>query len=160
MGVLALSIGLWCLVMYSLRVAFFGNPLYQTVVESEQGLLRRAEQMLAERRAPASDAEAAFMRRFSRLTLLEFGAFLAEVGLLAFFLWRRTVVWVCAVLLAKNLVVIILGIFMARRHAAHGVFRSLLKLPPWYIWVDRAAALVSGIGLLVTLLVVNRVLPW
>ena len=159
MGILALSIGLWCLAIYCLRVALLGNPLYQIVVQGGQGLLTRAEQMLEDRRAPASDAEVMFMRRFSRLTLLEFAAFLGEVGLLFFLLWRRTLVWICAVLLVKNLAVIILGIFMARRHAAHGVFRSLLQLPAWYVWVDRTAALVSGIGLLVTFLVVNRVLP-
>lgn len=160
MHLLPLSIGLWCLVIYSLRVAFFGNPLYQGVVACEGEFLQRAEQILTGHREPANEAEAGFMRRFSRLTILEFAAFLAEVGLLAYLLWQWRVVWLCAVLLAKNLVVILLGIAFTQKRTEQGVFRSLLKLPAWYVRVDRLSALVSGIGLLVTFLVVNGVLPW
>ena len=41
MLVLLLSITLWCVVVYSFRVAVFGNPLYVQLVRTEPDALDR-----------------------------------------------------------------------------------------------------------------------
>ena len=78
MAFFLLSLSLWSLVVYALWTTVFGNPLHQCVVRATPEELLRAEQIAMEGRDPVNDMEVAFVRRFSRLTLLEFGAFLLE----------------------------------------------------------------------------------
>mgnify|MGYP006292167517 FL=1 len=152
---LFISIGLWAIVLYSFRVAFFGNPLWQLLQETDPGVIEGAEDLTQSGGASATTDEVAFLRRFSRLTLLELGLFLLEVFLLIYLWVSGTLAWLAAGLLAKDLVLVGVSAFLARGRGSDGVFTSLLKLPKPFVWTDRASALVSCIGFLVLFLAVN-----
>ena len=102
------------------------------------------------------DGKRAFLRRFSRLTLLELLMLVLEVVLLAHLWVTGTMAWLCAGLLAKDLLLLALSAAMARPQLRGGLFEALLGLPRWLVWTDRASALVSGLGGLILLLAVNE----
>lgn len=161
MEFLTVSIALWGVVLYSLRVAVVGNPLYVMVRRATPDLLFRAEQVMREGRDTANDVERGFMRRVSRFMMLEFVAFAGEIGVLLYFLRDPRFGWIAGALLAKN--VILLGVsfgFVRRLYRGDGMFDRFLNLPPWYVWTDRLSALASGLGLLAVFLAFNRVLRW
>jgi hypothetical protein len=157
--VLVLSIGLWCVVVCSLRVALFGNPLYRHVARADPDLLTGAERIATHANYSATDSEVRFLQRFSRLTLLELGVFLLEIGLLLYLWLSRTMEWLAFALLMKNLILMAVSAAIARAHSGEGIFESLLALPGWLIAADRVSAFVSGAGCLVLFLVVNNILP-
>lgn len=157
---LVLSIGLWCVVLYNLRVAFWGNPLYLHLMRTDAEFLRRAEEVATGVRPAAATPELQFLRQFARLTLLELVMFLLEVGLLVSLWLSRTMQWLSAGLLMKNLLLLAVSAAMARALTRDSLFESLLGLPAWLIRTDRLAALISGAGGLVLFLAVNGIILW
>jgi len=154
------NLSLWSLVVYSLRVAVLGNPLHQCVVEATPEELQRAEQITLEGRDPVSDTEIDFVRRFSRLTMLEFAAFLLEMGLLIYLVVMNQWFWLSLGLLLKNMLVLGLSAGYARAVIAGNLFQSLRHLPVWYLWLDRGSALISAVGLLILFLMANQLSFW
>ena len=152
-----LSCCLWGVVVYSLRVAVWGNPLYLCLKRADPELLERAEQVVLGAGITPTEDEAVFVRTFGRLTILELVLFVLEVGLLIFLWMQETVVWLCLSLLAKDLVLIALSAAVAQSRTQSGPFVSLLELPPWMIWTDRLSALASGAGFMVLFLSVNKI---
>ena len=145
------------MVVYSLRVALWGNPLYLCLKRADPKLLERAEQVVLGSGITPTEDEALFVRTFGRLTLLELFLFLLEVGLLVYLWVQETVLWLTVSLFAKDLVLIALSAAVAQSRTQSGPFVSLLELPSWMVWVDRLSALVSGAGFLVLFLSVNRI---
>jgi hypothetical protein len=87
------------------------------------------------------------------------GAFILEVGSLITLLIAARMVWLAAVLLVKNGVLIVLSIGIARSlRREKGLFESLRCLPVWLVWTDRLSALASGIGFLLFFLGLNGLL--
>lgn len=154
---LLLSIGLWCVVVYSLRIGVFGNPLYRHIAGVDPELLRRIDAFTNAGELPQTSAEAAFLKRFSRLTLLELGAFVLEIGLLTALWHQGRLVWLCLALLLKNLALFAGSVMLARGGPRDGLFGSLLTLPEWLIRLDRASAWVSGVGCLILFLAINEI---
>lgn len=158
---LPLSIAVWCVVIYSFRIALFGNPLHKLLVTTDARLLSRTEAIVHEGQAPPSDDPAAeLLRRFSRLTLLELGAFILEMVLLIFFvlsdLLPRAMVWMCVALIGKNILVLAGSIYYARIQASRNeLFGSLRALPGWLLWLDRISALLSGVAFLLLFAALN-----
>ena len=145
------------MVVYSLRVAVWGNPLYLCLKRADLELLERAEQLVLGSGTTPTEDEAAFVRTFGRLTILEFFLFVLEVGLLVYLWVQETVVWLTVGLLAKDLVLIALSAAVAQSRIQSGPFVSLLELPSWMIWTDRLSALASGAGFMALFLSVNNI---
>ncbi len=145
--------------MYSFRVALWGNPIYYCVSRADPALISRLEQLTLSGQAPEAGPELSFLRSFSRLTLLELGAFLLEIGLLTYFLASRTLGWLAGLLLLKNAVMVVLSLCVARRCGTGGIFGSLRDLPGWLVWTDRVSFLATGIGGLLFFLKLNNLLP-
>ncbi|OGV72020.1 MAG: hypothetical protein A3K19_19990 [Lentisphaerae bacterium RIFOXYB12_FULL_65_16] len=162
MLVLLLSITLWCVVVYSFRVAVFGNPLYVQLVRTEPDALDRVEQVAMGQVLEPQPDEILFLRRFSRTVVLELAVFVLEIALFTYLWLTRVMPWLSFLLLAKNLVLIALSASMAGAQPAteERLFRRLLALPPWLIRLDRASSLASGAGSLVLFLKVNNLIPW
>ena len=157
---LALSIGLWCVVVCNLRVAFAGNPLYLHLVRANAEFLRGLDKVASGGRAAASEPEVRFLRRFSRLTLLELAVFVLEMSLLVYLWLSRTMEWLSFALLVKNLFLFALSAAMAPALMRESLFQSLVVLPSWLIRLDRLSALISGAGAFVLFLGVNGIQPW
>lgn len=154
---LFLSIGLWGVVVYSLRIGLFGNPLSRHIAGVDPELLRRIDALTNAGELPQTAAEAAFLTRFSRLTLLELGAFVIEIGLLTILWHQGRLVWLCLALLLKNLVLFAVSVMLARGRPRDGLFGSLLTLPEWLVRLDRLSAWASGIGCLILFLAINEI---
>ena len=157
---LVVSIGMWAIVVYSVRVAVFGNPRYVWVRDADPLLLDRLEAVALGTRSPFPGPETVFLRRFSRLTVLELVMFVLELALLSYAYFGRLVQGLALALLAKNAVLIGLSIAVARRRTHEGVFSSLRVLPQWLVLGDRLSSLVSGAGAFVFFLAVNGIEPW
>ncbi len=158
-SILGASLAVWPLVLYSLRTAVVGDPLCLTVDRADGALLRRVSRAVAGDAGGLSDAETAFLRRFTRLGLLEMAASLAEVAALIYLLAHRLLPWLALGLLAKNFALLLFNLWYVRRRGGGrpDIFEQLRTLPAWYRWMDRASALLSALGLLAMFLAVNGV---
>lgn len=154
------SICLWGVALFSLRVALTGNPLHGLIARTDPEFLSKVETVLSGERSPEPrSAELLFLRRFSRLVLLELLVVGVEVGLLVFFILDGRLAGLAWVLLAKDIAMLGLGGLGAATVREAGLFASILNLPRWMVGADRLSALVSGVGFVVFLLAVNGLIP-
>ncbi len=156
-NVLALSILEWIVVVFSLRIAVAGNPIFTLLSQADPAAVERVDALTA---GPGPESlpteeDVRFLRTFMRWTLTELVLFLIEVGLLIYLLWIDTLPGLCAILLGKNLAVVALSFHIARQQDGPGLFGALCRLPRWLIWTDRLSALASGVGFLVLFLAAN-----
>jgi hypothetical protein len=148
-------------VVLSARVAIWGNPLYLLLERTDSHVLQKADQIALEKRPPDGDGEVAFLRSFSRLTLLELGVFVLELALLVTLWVRGTMPNLSVGLLFKNLLMVLVSAGMARGNTDDkGMFESLRALPPWLVLGDRLSALISAAGCLLLFLTVNQLNWW
>ena len=155
-----LSIALWFVVVYSFRVAVFGNPLYRHVLEADRDFLAKLDKLTQNNRYELTQLEVAFLQRFSRLAILELAMLIFEAGLLVYLWMAGTMAWLCLGLLSKNLLLLAFSAAIARSRPKESLFDSLLGLPSWLMWVDRTSAMFSAIGAFFLFLVVNDINPF
>jgi hypothetical protein len=148
----------WVLLVYSVRVAGWGNPLYVCLCQASEAERFRVQQVASEGRLPASPGEQRLVQSFSRLVMLELVAFVAEIGLLVWLLGSDRLRWLAIALLAKNLILAGLSWRHARQSRDTGVMDNLVRLPGWLVWLDRGSALVSAAGCLVIFLDANHLM--
>lgn len=160
MGTLFLSLGLWCVVLHSLRVALFGNPLHLCLQQAGPDTLCRADQVASEGRDPADEQETRFLRQFSRLTVLGSLLFMLEIALLVTLIATHQLIWLCGLLLLKNIVLAAMSLSYAAQADNDFLFRSLASLPRWVMVLDRLSGLASGVGLLIAFLDINGLHLW
>ncbi len=158
---LLLSIALWGIVLFSFRVAFLGDPVYQHVAETDDHILDKAQKIISSRQSvPAGEDEIHFLKRFSRLTILEVAVFLLELAILGTLCYMMIVPWVAGALLAKDLLVVIVSFIVAKKKTSEkGIFTSVTDLPRWLIRADRFSAFISGAGCLFLFIYVNVFMP-
>jgi len=152
------AVGVWCVIVYSFWVALLGNPLYGLLQGAESAVVERADALTrAGQDATAiGEMELALLRRFSRLSLLEAGAFVLEMAVLVYLLSDRQLAPIAWALIAKNIVLVALSIAVARvMQREAGLLAALRELPGWLVWTDRLSALVSGAGFVAFFLVLN-----
>jgi hypothetical protein len=160
---LTLAIALWCIVIYSFRVAVFGDPIYNLLVGASAETVNQAEKLMQHpeqvREMPHSYEPAQLLRRFSRLTLFEFGAFILEMALLICLAVTGTLAVLCLVLIIKNILVMLLSLYHARTLAENRyILEAMRALPAYVITVDRLSSLVSGFGFLLFFLTLNNLI--
>ena len=156
---LLLSIGVWCIVVYSFRVAMFGNPLANLLLRKDHEVLKRAEEGALSGRGAMAEEDLHLLRRFSRLTLLELVVFLLEAGILVYLLLTHTLFWVSLVLLVKDVLAMVLSVVCTKRVTREGgMLTAFRKLPGWLHTADRASAAISAVGFLYIFLAVNNII--
>ncbi len=112
-----------------------------------------------------SGQETDFVRDFSRMAMIELAALVVEIGLLLYFLlgWDfnfQFYFWLCAGLLAKNLLAFALSWFYSQNlKEEKGVFSHLLNIPPWINLADRVSAAVSAGGMILLVLKISGLWP-
>jgi hypothetical protein len=155
---LFLSIALWTVVVLSARISIQGNPLYNLLLVTPPEQLKRIERATSSGTGSVAPDDVGFLRRFSRLSIMEFALYILEVGLLVYLVIQDTMPLLTGFLLAKNLVLLMLSMHLSRRfRREEGVFTSLLSLPTWFVRLDRISAVVSALGF--TLLFASLYLP-
>ncbi len=158
---------IWAIVIFSLRVTVFGNPLEKLTRKHEPEMLQRLDQKMTEQTVPEdlNTPETDFVQRFSRLAMLELGVLILEVGILLFFIlgWEfeyKFYYWLCIFLLTKNALAFGLSWSYSRKlKEEEGLFSHLLNLPPWIVWADRISSLFSAAGMLLLVLKVSGIWP-
>jgi len=147
-----LMLAMWAVIIYSLRIAVFGNPLPDLVARQSRDLLTHLDQQLESQGGsfdPAGE-EADFIRRFSRAALIEILAFALEICLLLFFIFiwefeNNIFFLLCAGLFCKNLAVFGFSWHYSRFWPKkEGLLKHLLNLPRWLKVLDRASAALSA----------------
>jgi hypothetical protein len=153
---LFLLVGIWLVIVYALRVALFGNPLANMLRTTDPTFLEHVD-MVTAHNGPYTEESVHFLRRFSRLSLLELGAFLLETALLIYFLTTGRLVMLCVFILIKNVVMFFLSLYLARRRreTLGANFKSLQALPEWIHRSDRLSSLVSGLGFIALFVNIN-----
>jgi hypothetical protein len=147
-------------VVYSVRVAVLGNPLFRMVQRADATLLARVEAATSGELSEITEDELLFLRRFSRLGLLEMLMVLVELLVFGALWWVDTLPALSLGLFLKNIAMLGFSIVLAYVYMADGLFEALLCLPRWTGVVDRLSALISGAGALVILLSINGISPW
>ena len=149
------SIILWLVAVYTARTALCGNPLTRMVRRAEPEFAARLDALTMHQAGEITVEELRFLRRFSRLGLLEMIMLGVELVLFAVLWWRNVLPVLTLGIFLKNIVMMGFSVVLAYTYMANGVFRALLALPPWIGFVERASALVSAAGALATLLHLN-----
>jgi len=137
-------------------VTLFGNPLYLHLRSADEDLVSRVEEIVGGRRAATTEQEVRFLQAFSRLTLIEIGVLLLEVGLFLYLYLNNILPVLAFAALSKDLLLLFLSAYIARSRTREGLFDSLLALPDWLIVADRVSALLSGAAALVFFWAVSR----
>lgn len=156
---IVLSIGIWCVLVYSVRVAVFGNPLANLLLKKNYEDLQNAESAVQKGPAGMNSQDIHLVRRFSRLTLLELIVFLLEVGILMYLIFAQTLVWMCVAILAKDVVAMLLSVSCTRRASREGgLLTAFTNLPRWLHVADRISAAISAVGFIYLFLALNNIL--
>ena len=153
-----LSIGMWCVLIFSLRVALFGNPLLNLLRQTDKASLENAEKSALSALDRMEEKAFHLVRRLSRLTILEAVMFLLELGILIFLVFTHTYFWVSVTLLFKDLIIILFSILITRRFRhREKKLSSLCDLPAWFDIVERVSASLSALGFFYLFLAVNQI---
>ncbi len=143
------SVAVWLVLIYGFRIALFGNPLAKLLGEADVDFLGHID-MVTKHNGPYTEESVHFLRRFSRLSLLELGAFLLETGLLIYLIITNTLLFLAVLLLIKNVVMFVLSLSFARRRrremAEDANFRAMKNVPEWVHTCDRLSSLASALG--------------
>ena len=153
-----LSILLWLVLIYNLRVAIKGNPLANFLLNTERQQLEKVEGKTQRMQSPSDEKSLQILQNFSRLTLLELGAFLVEMAILLYLMYNDKMFFLCSALLVKNILAIAVSLLYAKKIRSSASFMSSFhELPKGLHIMDRISALVSGIGLLYIFLELNNI---
>jgi hypothetical protein len=157
--VLVASIILWLVAVYAGRTAVFGNPLQVLVRQAAPELAARMDALTTqETPVEISPDELRFLRRFSRLGLLEMIMLGTELVVFGVLWWVDVMPVLSLSLFLKNIVMLAFSIVLAYTYMANGIFKALMTLPRWISAIERTNALASAAGALVILLRVNGLL--
>jgi len=153
-----LSILLWLVLIYNLRVAVKGNPLATFLLNTDRQQLEKIENNTQRMQSSADEKSFRIIQRFSRLTLLELGTFLVEMFILIYLMYNDTMFPLCSAILVKNILMIGVSLGYARKIRSSASFMSSFHdLPEGLHIMDRISALISGIGLLYIFLELNNI---
>jgi hypothetical protein len=158
--VILVSFGLWFLVVFGVRIAVWGNPLYRMVADAEPALLAGVEALVLGQKPEGTPTELRFVRAFTRRVLLQLGLLCLELVVLVHLWWLKVMPVLCLVLLLKDLTAAGTGLWVAHRHRERGILALVRNAPVWLLAAERSSAVVSAAGALILFLVVNGLQPW
>jgi hypothetical protein len=158
--VILVSFALWFVVVFGLRIAAWGNPLYRMVAEAQLSLLEGVEALVLGQTEEGTPEQVRFVRAFSRRVLVQLGMLCIELAVLAHLWWIKVLPGLCLALLIKDIAAAGTGMWVAHYHRERGVLAVVRNAPPWLLLVERASAGLSAAGALVLFLTVNGWRPW
>lgn len=154
------SFGLWFVVVFGVRIAIWGNPLYRMVAEADVALLKGVEALVLGHKPEGTPAELHFVRNFTQRVLTQLGMLCLELVVFAHLWWVRILPLLCLTLLLKDLAAAGTGVWVARRDRERGVLAVVRNAPLGLLAAERLSAALSGVGALILFLTVNGMRPW
>jgi len=158
--VILVSFGLWFVLVFGLRIAVWGNPLYRMVATADVSLLLGVEALVLGRKQEGTPAELRFVRAFTRHVLTQLGMLCLELVVFAHLWWIKVLQPLCLALLIKDLMAACTGLWVAHRDRDRGVLAVVRNAPGWLLTGERLSAAVSAGGALILFLTVNGMRPW
>jgi len=158
--VILVSFALWFVVVFGVRIAVWGNPLYRMVAEARIPLLEGVEALVLGQVEEGTPEQVRFVRAFSQRVLVQLGMLCLELAILVHLWWTKVMPVLCVALLVKDLASAGTGMWVAHRHRERGALAAVRNAPAWLLLLERAGAAVSAAGALVLFLTVNDVRPW
>jgi hypothetical protein len=158
--VIVVSFALWFVVVFGVRIAVWGNPLYRMVATAEVSLLTGVEALVLGQTEEGTPEQVRFVRAFSQGVLVQLGMLCLELAALAHLWWISVLPRLCLALLLKDLTAAGTGMWVAHRHRERGVLSVVRNAPAWLLLVERLSAGISAVGALVIFLTVNELRPW
>lgn len=154
------SFALWFVVVFGVRIAVWGNPLYQMVAEARVALLEGVEALVLGQVEEGTPEQVRFVRTFSQRVLVQLGMLCLELAVLVHLWWMKVMPALCIGLLLKDLASAGTGMWVAHRHRERGALAAVRNAPVWLLLLERVGAGVSAVGALVLFLTINDLRPW
>lgn len=156
MMLVAISIVVWGVALFSLRMAFVGNPLYKMVFTAPKAVLQEAAECLnpVEPKQTEDDDANDLIVRFSRFVFLAAILFTAEIGICFYFINLDPTDTISWFLLGKNVIVFGVGYWL-HQQVDQNPIQAILRLPNWAPRWERISYLLSGICMIIQLIRIN-----
>ena len=151
---LLLSISIWVVLVYSLRVFLTGNPAYGLVKTAPTLVLQQASDCLESEILPENDSIILFIKTFFRLTALACVVFVVELITVFYFVYHEPQLIIPWFILSKNMFMLWLGYNLHRR-SSENIFDSVLNIPDWAMRWERISYFVTAVCFFYLFLLVN-----
>lgn len=148
------SLLIWLIVIYSLRVSLRGNPEYRLVTTAPESFLDEAATCLDERVEPEDDEIRDFLQKFLHLSLIRMAFFILEIAVAWIILAKDMGQWLMWVIVAKNAVIICFWHFRSR--TPENVFSSVKEMSTAVLRWEKLSYLLSACCLLYVFLAINN----
>jgi hypothetical protein len=154
---LLLSISIWVILVYSLKVSISGNPAYLLVRTVPPPTLKRAADCLESEMMPEDEYIYLFIKKFFRLIAVGSVLFFMEFAIIIYFIYTQPNFYIPWLILFKNLAMLGLG-YSLHREKNENIFESVRQLPVWAMRWERISYLVTAGCFLFLFLVVNKLI--
>ena len=154
---LVLSICIWVVLVYSVKIFISGNPAYYLVQQAPTPILNQAADCLESEMVPENENIYLFIKMFFRLTALACVLFVLEFGVVLYFIYTDPKLSIPWFILVKNVVMLALGYSM-HQQGNDNIFQSVLKIPKWAMRWERISYLATAVCFLYLFLLVNNFL--
>ncbi len=154
---LLLSISIWIIVVYSVKVFAMGNPAYILVKEVPGDLLNQAMDCLESEIMPDDEIVYLFIKKFFRLTALACLLFIVEFAIALYFIFEQPNFYVAWFILTKNIFMLIVG-YKLHKNSSGNIFEAVQQIPHWAMLWERISYLISAACFLFFFLRINNLL--
>ncbi len=154
---LLLSLSIWVIVVYSVKVFAMGNPAYTLVKEVPGDLLNQAKDCLESEIIPDDEMVYLFIKKFFRLTALACLLFIIEFAVVLYFIYEQPNFYVPWFILTKNIFMLMIG-YKLHKNSSENIFEAVQQIPYWAMLWERISYLISAVCFLFFFLQVNNLL--
>ena len=154
---LLLSISIWVILVYSVKVFVTGNPAYILVKDIPAGMLKQATDCLEDEMMPENENVYLFIKKFFRLTALTCILFFLEFAVILYFISEQPKLIIPWFILAKNIVMLGIG-YNLHQNSSDNIFQAIQEIPPWAMRWERISYLISAICFLFLFMLVNKLI--
>ena len=151
---LLLSISIWIVLVYSLKIFATGNPAYDLVKDVPSPMLSQAADCLESEIVPENEIIYSFIRAFFRLTAVACSIFILELIIVFYFIYEDPYLPIPWIILVKDFIMVWMG-YSLHQKGRKNIFESVLQVPSWCIWLERISYLITSVCFIVLFLKVN-----
>ena len=152
---LFLSISIWVVFVYSLKVFITGNPAYVLVNGIPSVELEQASECLENDMIPDNENVCLFIKRFFRLTALACFLFFVEFTIILYFIYAQPSLFIPWFILIKNVIMLGIG-YRLHQQSSNNIFEAIQQIPQWAMRWERISYLFTAICFLLFFLLVNK----
>jgi hypothetical protein len=139
------AIAIWIVLIFSLRISFFGNPTYTIVCNAPDHLIEKAGTCLVEESPPEDDETRRFLATFVRWSIASFVLIVLELGVSVYFMFSDPMFFVPWMIVAKYVILVLFATGIEWEDDAT-VFEQIQRMPKGLIHSERVVCFLTAIG--------------